>query len=90
MSNAADTMKDDTKIAVIDGTQLRQIHRTDDLSRESLAWTAGLGITTLSRLEKQSRPRCRYQTLERLAAVFDENPRAMTADGQSEARGSDT
>jgi DNA-binding XRE family transcriptional regulator len=68
------------QVAVIDGRQLRQLRRARGLSQENLAWTAGLGLTTIARLESQPRPRCRYATLARLAAVLGENPRAI-ADG---------
>jgi DNA-binding XRE family transcriptional regulator len=70
----------DAQVTVIDGRQLRQLRRARGLSQENLAWTAGLGLTTIARLESQPRPRCRYGTLARLAAVLGENPRAI-ADG---------
>jgi Helix-turn-helix domain len=66
------------KVVMIDGALLQQLRNAKGLSREFLAWTAGLGITTLARLESQIQPRCRYQTIERLAAILGENPRAMT------------
>jgi hypothetical protein len=72
--------RSDFGMVIADGELLRQIRHSRGLSREVLAWTAGLGITTLARLEGEARPRCRYQTLQRLAAVLGENPRAMTAD----------
>jgi DNA-binding XRE family transcriptional regulator len=64
-------------VTVVDGQRLRQLRRARGLSQESLAWTAGLGLTTIARLESQPRPRCRYGTLARLAAVLGENPRAI-------------
>jgi DNA-binding XRE family transcriptional regulator len=66
------------QVAVIDGRQLRQLRRARGLSQENLAWTAGLGLTTIARLESQPRARCRFGTLARLAAVLGENPRAIT------------
>jgi DNA-binding XRE family transcriptional regulator len=73
----ASTPRPADQVAVIDGQQLRQLRRARGLSQENLAWTAGLGLTTIARLESQPRPRCRYGTLARLAAVLGENPRAI-------------
>jgi hypothetical protein len=70
------------KMVTIDGNLLQRMRHGRGLSRETLAWTAGLGITTLARLEGQPRPRCRYQTLARLATVLGENPRAITTGAQ--------
>jgi DNA-binding XRE family transcriptional regulator len=78
--------KPDT-VAVIDGRQLRRLRHARGLSQENLAWTAGLGLTTVARLESQARPPCRYRTLARLAAVLGENPnaiaRGLAPDGES-------
>jgi DNA-binding XRE family transcriptional regulator len=63
----------------VDGIQLRRLRRARGLSQENLAWTAGLGITTVARLESQPRAQCRYQTLARLALALGENPAAMAA-----------
>jgi DNA-binding XRE family transcriptional regulator len=63
----------------VDGIQLRRLRRARGLSQENLAWTAGLGITTVARLESHARAQCRYQTLARLASALGENPAAMTA-----------
>ena len=52
---------------VVDGRQLRELRRARGLSQENLAWKARVGITTLARLELEDRPRCRRQTLARLA-----------------------
>jgi DNA-binding XRE family transcriptional regulator len=81
-----DARPPNAKVVLIDGSLLRQMRRARGLSREVLAWTAGLGITTLARLEGEPWPHCRYQTLERLAAVLGENPRAMTPDRLSNGR----
>jgi hypothetical protein len=81
-SSFVGTEQPNYKMVTADGRLLRQIRHARGLSREVLAWTAGLSITTLTRLEGQAGPRCRYQTIERLAAVLGENPRALTTDTQ--------
>jgi transcriptional regulator with XRE-family HTH domain len=63
----------------VDGIQLWRLRRARGLSQENLAWTAGLGITTVARLESQPGARCRYQTLARLASALGESPAAMAA-----------
>jgi DNA-binding XRE family transcriptional regulator len=63
----------------VDGTQLRRLRRARGLSQENLAWTAGIGITTVARLESEPGARCRYRTLARLASVLGESPTAMAA-----------
>jgi DNA-binding XRE family transcriptional regulator len=65
------------RTTVIDGQRLRDLRRQCGLSRESLAWKAGLGITTVSRLESQPRPPCRTRTVARLAAALGEEPAAI-------------
>jgi hypothetical protein len=60
--------------AIIDGHLLRQLRRQHGLSLENLAWQAGVGLTTLSRLERQGRPRCRTRTLVSLARELGEDP----------------
>jgi hypothetical protein len=75
-----------TQVAVIDGAQLRRMRRARGLSQENLAWTAGLGLTTLARLESQSQPRCRYRTINRLAVILGENPRAIIVQPQAALR----
>jgi DNA-binding XRE family transcriptional regulator len=67
------------RTTVIDGQRLRELRRECGLSRESLAWKAGLGITTVGRLERQSRPPCRTRTVARLAAALGRDPGAITA-----------
>jgi transcriptional regulator with XRE-family HTH domain len=60
--------------ALIDGRRLRQLRRQRGLSIDDLAHQADVGITTLGRLERQDRPRCRVVTLARLANVLDADP----------------
>jgi DNA-binding XRE family transcriptional regulator len=60
--------------AIIDGHLLRQLRRQHGLSLENLAWKAGVGLTTLGRLEREARPRCRTWTLVSLARELGEDP----------------
>jgi DNA-binding XRE family transcriptional regulator len=62
---------------VIDGVALRQLRRQHGLSQEKLAWDSGVGLTTLARLEREPRPRCRPRTLYLLARTLGENPAAI-------------
>ncbi len=63
--------------AVIDGHLLRRLRRQRGLSIDDLAHQAGVGITTLGRLERQARPRCRTTTLARLAIQLGADPSAI-------------
>jgi DNA-binding XRE family transcriptional regulator len=65
------------RTTVIDGQRLRELRRQRGLSREGLAWKAGLGVTTVGRLERQPRPPCRTRTVARLAAALGQAPDAM-------------
>lgn len=69
------------RMIVVDGPQLLGMRRARGLSRERLAWDAGVSITTLARLESQPRVQCRSRTLVRLAEVLGENPRALVSAG---------
>jgi DNA-binding XRE family transcriptional regulator len=64
---------------IVDGELLREARRRHQLSRENLAWDAGVGIETIARLERRpSVPRrCRDRTLARLAATLGEPPAAL-------------
>jgi DNA-binding XRE family transcriptional regulator len=64
---------------IIDGPRLRQLRCEHGLSQEKLAWESGVGLTTLARLERQARPRCRHWTLTRLALTLGEDPAAIRA-----------
>ena len=46
--------------------------------RGELAGTAGISVTTLARLERYPRTRCRGRTLARLALALGEDPASTT------------
>jgi transcriptional regulator with XRE-family HTH domain len=58
--------------AVVDSQRLRQLRRERGFSQLSLAIHAGVGLTTLERIERESRPRCRNFTVARLAIALGE------------------
>jgi DNA-binding XRE family transcriptional regulator len=62
----------------VDGTRLRQARHEHELSQAELAGTAGISVTTLIRLERQPRTRCRGRTLARLALALGEDPASTT------------
>jgi transcriptional regulator with XRE-family HTH domain len=62
----------------LDGTRLRQARHEHGLSQAELAGTAGISVTTLARLERQARTRCRCRTLARLALALGEDPASTT------------
>ena len=66
---------------VLDGAELRRLRRARGLSQERLAGRAGISLTAVVRLERQSRAACRTRTLARLAAALGEDP-AVLATGQ--------
>ena len=59
---------------MIDGRRLRQLRRRHGLSQDDLATKAGISLTTVARLERQSSGPCRCRTLARLARALDEDP----------------
>ena len=65
--------------AVVDGTRLRQLRHQHGLSPAELAGQAGIGLSTLTRLERARQRRCRTRTLARLAAALGQPPTALTA-----------
>lgn len=54
------------------------VRRERGLSIDELAHQASVGITTLGRLERQDRPRCRTSTLAALAIPLGADPAAIT------------
>ena len=77
-ANAAPTRAGRSWTTVLDGTRLRRLRREHGLSQEQLANRAAISLTTVARLERQSRASCRGRTLARLAAALDEQPGAIS------------
>lgn len=68
----------DRWFAVLDGVRLRQLRRQHGLSAAELAGKAGVGLSTVIRLERQHGQFCRTRTLARLAAALGQSPAALT------------
>jgi transcriptional regulator with XRE-family HTH domain len=68
----------DRWFAVMDGARLRQLRHQHGLSAAELAGKAGIGSSTVIRLERQPRGSCRTRTLARLAAALGQPPTALT------------
>jgi transcriptional regulator with XRE-family HTH domain len=66
-------------IVILDGGVLRQLRRKAGLSQERLAHKSGVSITTVGRLERESRPRCHFRTRYLIATALDTDPLAITA-----------
>ena len=64
---------------VLDGARLRQLRRQRGLSAAELAGQAGVGRSTVIRLERHPQRSCRTRTLARLAAALGQAPAALTA-----------
>jgi transcriptional regulator with XRE-family HTH domain len=58
---------------------VRQLRRQHGLSPAELAGKAGIGLSTVTRLERQRQRRCRTRTLARLAAALGQPPTALTS-----------
>jgi DNA-binding XRE family transcriptional regulator len=65
--------------AVVDGLRVRQLRRQHGLSAAELAGKAGIGLSTVTRIESQLRRSCRTRTLARLAAALDRAPAVLTS-----------
>lgn len=68
----------DRWFTVVDGAWLRQLRRQHGLSPAELAGKAGVGLSTVLRLERESRPSCRTRTAARLVAALGQSPDALT------------
>jgi transcriptional regulator with XRE-family HTH domain len=68
----------DRWFTVLDGTQLRRLRQRHGLSPAELAARAGIGLSTVIRLERQPQLPCRTRTLARLAAALGQPPAALT------------
>jgi transcriptional regulator with XRE-family HTH domain len=68
----------DRWFTALDGVRLRQLRRQHGLSAAELAGKAGVGLSTVTRLERQPGRSCRTRTLARLAAALGQPPTALT------------
>jgi len=64
--------------AVVDGGRVRQLRRQHGLSAAELAGQAGIGLSTVTQLERHGQRRCRTRTLARLATALGQPPAALT------------
>ena len=60
-----------------DGQRLWQLRREQRLSRQALARRAGVSVSTVAQLERQTRTSCRGRTLARLAVALSVQPTAL-------------
>jgi transcriptional regulator with XRE-family HTH domain len=60
----------DMTFTVVDSRRLRQLRRETGMSQLALAIRAKVGLTTLARLERETRPRSRNYTVARLAIAL--------------------
>jgi anti-sigma regulatory factor (Ser/Thr protein kinase)/DNA-binding XRE family transcriptional regulator len=67
-----------THMTILSGDRLRQARRKHGLSRERLAHTARIGLTTITRLEQQPSSPVRLSTLYALAAALSQAPADLT------------
>lgn len=65
--------------AIVDGTRVRQLRHQHGLSPAELAGKAGISLSTVTRLERQSQRCCRTRTLARLAAALGQPPAVFTS-----------
>ena len=59
---------------VVDGTRVRHLRRQRGLSPAELAGQAGIGLSTVLRIEHQPGRFCRTRTLARLATALGQPP----------------
>ena len=78
-STSSPTRSPNRWLIVVDGARLRQLRRQYGLSPAELAGKAGIGLSTVTRLERQRRRSCRTRTLARLAAALGQPPATLTA-----------
>jgi DNA-binding XRE family transcriptional regulator len=62
---------------LIDGHELQRLRCQVGLSQAKLADLAGIGMSTVARLERQRRARCRTWTLARIATALGEPQDAL-------------
>ena len=73
-------------LSVLDGRRLRHLRRQSGLSQEKLADLAGVSLTTVARLERQSPAPCRSWTLARLAIALGEEQDTLGRQHQDQPR----
>jgi serine/threonine-protein kinase RsbW len=66
-------------LVTVDGERLRRARLRAGLSQQRLADAAGVSLTTVLKLESKSRARCRFTTMEQVAAGLGAHPQAITA-----------
>jgi DNA-binding XRE family transcriptional regulator len=66
-------------ITAVDGQRLRELRQQRGLAQEELADLAGVGLTTVARLERQHKANCRTWTLARIAAALGEQFATLAA-----------
>lgn len=71
------TRTPDRWFTALDGARLRQLRRQHGLSAAELAGKAGIGLSTVTRLEGQPCRSCRTRTLARLAAALGQPPATL-------------
>ena len=76
------TRPPDRWLTVVDGARLRQLRRQHGLSAAEPAGQAGIGMSTLTRLDLPHQS-CRTRTLARLAAALGQPSAALTVDPSS-------
>jgi transcriptional regulator with XRE-family HTH domain len=62
---------------VVDGTRVRYLRRQHGLSPAELAGQAGIGLSTMLRIERQPGRLCRTRTLVRLATALGQPPATL-------------
>lgn len=62
---------------VLDGARLRELRRQHGLSPAELAGKAGIGLSTVTRVERHPQHLCRTRTLARLAAALGQPPATL-------------
>jgi transcriptional regulator with XRE-family HTH domain len=69
----------DRWFTVVDGARLRELRNQRGLSAAELAGKAGIGLSTVRKLERQPGRSCRGRTLARLAAALGQPVTALAA-----------
>jgi DNA-binding XRE family transcriptional regulator len=82
LDSAGGTRQSPHWIAVVDSQQLRQVRLQRGLSQERLAWESGISLTTVGKLERQTRPSCHVRTLALIAAALGAPPSVITVGGR--------